>query len=250
MNLNRVKKYIINLKDRPQRLSEVTLEFNKLNWEFERFEGINTNSYIGCLQSHLEIIKIAKNNNLENVLIAEDDIIITPWTHSLIDTVNPLFELLEFGVLNLNMSIHRPVNLSRESSYLLDLTNLPPKQENHRGIYSTGLIVYNKSVYSDMLKINYDGTTQHNPRGHSKAIDEHLYEHIYPKHKSFSTVVPFSTQKKNYSDVSGAENNNHYIQTYNWNVYTPAVIDKKWFSEANIYNEVNQLDFKSIYASR
>lgn len=247
MNLNTVKKYIINLNDRPERLVEIKSQFNKLNWEFERFEGINKGSYLGCLQSHLELIKLAKEQNLENILVAEDDIIFPPWILSLLETINPILFSLEFGILNLNMSIHRPVNISKESDYLLDLTNLPPKEKNHRGIYSTGLIIYNKSVYDDILKINYDGTTQFDPKDNSRAIDEHLDKFIYPNHKSFSTIVPFSTQKKNYSDVSKVEMNNHFIQTYNWNVYTPILLDKKWLDEESIYNEPNPLDFKSIY---
>lgn len=247
MNLNTVEKYVINLDNRPERLEQVTDQFNKLGWEYKRFSGINTGDFKGCLCSHLELVKLAHTQNLENILVAEDDVIFTPWTVSLIEELTPILSTLKFGVLNLNLSIHRPVNISSESKYLLDLTNLPPKEAHHRGLYSTALIIYNKSVYDDILKINKDGSCEFDPGDSPRAIDEHLTNYIYPKHQSYSPIVPFSTQRRNWSDVSSVESNNHYMQTYNWNLYTPVKLNSHWFREESMLAELTNIDFKTVY---
>lgn len=247
MDLQSIKKYVINLDSRPGRLEETAEQFKNIGWEFERFAGIDLGNYLGCLQSHLQIVKSAKEQGLENVLVAEDDIIFTPWTRSLIDELTPVLSSLNFGILNLNMSIHRPVNISSDSELLLDLTNLPPKEEFHRGVYSTGLLIYNKSVYDDILKIHPNGKCDFDLEGNSMAIDEHLDKFIYPTHRSFSTIVPFCTQRNNWSDVSSHQMNNHYLQTYNWNMYTPVNLDFKWLSQHKITENTEDLNFRTIY---
>jgi GR25 family glycosyltransferase involved in LPS biosynthesis len=88
------KVYLINLKRRPDKLKISTDLLNKLGIVFELFEGvdfcegvpadypnqpksqflINKPGAFGCLMSHIEIIKNAKKNNFDKILILEDDI--------------------------------------------------------------------------------------------------------------------------------------------------------------------------------
>ena len=141
-----VKKYVINLKKRPNRLEHMVKEMNYMGFNFEVFEGIERNSHEGCALSHIEIIKIAKEQNLDKVFVMEDDIFFMPYAKSLLIDLEKTLEIVDYGVLNLNMSIHRPLNVSDKSNLLLDLTNLPPKDENkHRGIFGTGFMVYTKN---------------------------------------------------------------------------------------------------------
>ena len=51
----------------------------KFNIKYERFNAISRPDFgiIGCTQSHLEIIKMAKQNNYKNILILEDDFTFT-----------------------------------------------------------------------------------------------------------------------------------------------------------------------------
>jgi GR25 family glycosyltransferase involved in LPS biosynthesis len=69
MNLNQIKKYVINLNRRPERLEHIKKEFEYIGWDFERFEAIDLNSYEGCLQSHISIVKKAKQEGLEEIEI-------------------------------------------------------------------------------------------------------------------------------------------------------------------------------------
>ena len=52
MNINSIKKYIINLKRRPDRLEHSRKEMEYMGWDFIAFEGIDKKSYIGCGLSH------------------------------------------------------------------------------------------------------------------------------------------------------------------------------------------------------
>jgi glycosyl transferase family 25 len=67
--------YYINLKESKDRRIETEEELRKMNWKFQRFDGIKVkDGRIGCSISHLKVIEMAKQNNLEYVVVVEDDI--------------------------------------------------------------------------------------------------------------------------------------------------------------------------------
>jgi hypothetical protein len=67
--------YYINLKESKERRIETENELRIMNWKFQRFDGVKvTDGRIGCSISHLKVIEMAKQNNLEYVVIVEDDI--------------------------------------------------------------------------------------------------------------------------------------------------------------------------------
>jgi len=77
---NYVDKVIyINLESRTDRKEEIENELNNFNIEYERFNAIVNKKYgyIGCMMSHLEVIKMAKQKNYKNILILEDDFTFT-----------------------------------------------------------------------------------------------------------------------------------------------------------------------------
>lgn len=238
---NETKKYVINLKKRPKRLELIKKEFEYIGFDdVEVFEGIDLNSHVGCALSHLEIVKKAIENDLENVIVFEDDIIFMPYAKSLLSDIEKLVENNYFGTLNLNPSVHRPLLQSKLSDLLIDITNKPPKQENHRGVFGTGFMVYNKSVFQDMLK--YDTMI---------AIDEFLENEIYPKYQSYTSILPTSGQRNDQSDVAGIFFNSFYTQTYNWNLYCPKKIPHNFLDMNYVLENRNVLteDYK-IYLNQ
>lgn len=71
-NINKI--IYINLDKRPDRKNEIENELNKYNLNYERYSAIeHPNGAIGCSYSHLNVLKIAKENNYKNILILEDD---------------------------------------------------------------------------------------------------------------------------------------------------------------------------------
>ena len=73
--MNNIEKIVyINLDYRIDRRSEIEQELNTIGLSGERFSAIRTNpGYIGCLQSHLGVLELAKASGWKNVLILEDD---------------------------------------------------------------------------------------------------------------------------------------------------------------------------------
>ena len=74
---------VVNLAERKDRRRAVEQEFRKLNWtayeffpacRFDDAAGFKFPSWRGCFMSHLECLRLARQRNLENVLIFEDDI--------------------------------------------------------------------------------------------------------------------------------------------------------------------------------
>ena len=234
---NNIKKYVINLKKRPERLELIMKEFEYMGIkDVVVFEGIDLNSHVGCAKSHLEIIKKSIDEDLDNVIVFEDDIVFMPYAKSLLNDIELTLKDRYFGTLNLNPSIHRPLEMSKDCDLFMDITNKPPKEEKHRGVFGTGFMVYNKSVFQDMFK--YDVMI---------AIDEFLENEIYSKYQSYSPLLPICGQRNNQSDVSNGFYNNFYVQTYNWNSYCPNKIPNSFMDMEYVLNNRDKImDYKIL----
>lgn len=75
MSHNISKIFYINLEKRTDRRQEIESELNNFGLDYERFNAFHIPDFgsLGCGLSHLEVLKIAKERNYENVLILEDD---------------------------------------------------------------------------------------------------------------------------------------------------------------------------------
>ena len=66
--------FYINLDSREDRREEFEEECKKMNINVERFSAIkNEKGGIGCTESHLNVLKKARDLKLESVIIFEDD---------------------------------------------------------------------------------------------------------------------------------------------------------------------------------
>jgi GR25 family glycosyltransferase involved in LPS biosynthesis len=78
INLNELPICVINLPERTQRLERTIIELNKFydyTKEFTIVEGVrHKQPMIGIAQSHMNAVKLAKDNNWPAVLIIEDDV--------------------------------------------------------------------------------------------------------------------------------------------------------------------------------
>jgi len=211
-------KFVVNLERRPDRLESIKKEMEYIGWDYEYFKAVDTNSHVGCTRSHLEIIKIAKERNYEKVLIIEDDCTIMPYAKSLIEQIESETKDFEFAVCNLAPTINRPVRRSEKHPLFIDITNLPPKGEHHRGIFATNMIMYHHSIYDDVLQIEDPQKLGY------YAIDDFIYQFITSVKQSYIPLLPIGPQISDWSDVSGGVYNNFYTQTYNWNLYGPMKI--------------------------
>ncbi len=230
MNFNSLPKFVINLETRPENLENVRKELDYIGWDWERFNAINRGDYMGCTFSHLEVIKIAKERGYQRVMVIEDDCTFMPYAKSFLDKLEKQITDIEFGVFNVTPSLNRHLNVSEKYNMLLDLTNVPPKENENLGeTYATNMLIYDVSVYDEIPKI---AESAFGSKGdYYYPIDGYLAKFIYPKFQSYCPILPIAPQRRSYSDVSQGMYNNFYTQTYNWNQYSPIKLPNQFRDE-------------------
>lgn len=108
-----INKYVdkviyINLESRTDRKEEIENELDKFNIKYERFNAIRRSDYgiIGCTQSHLEVIRMAKNKRYKNILILEDDFIFTVSKDKFEEQIDLLFNSnIDFDICMLSYNL-------------------------------------------------------------------------------------------------------------------------------------------------
>jgi GR25 family glycosyltransferase involved in LPS biosynthesis len=225
INFNEIPKFVINLERRADRLEAVTKEFDYMGWTFERFNAVDTNSYEGCAYSHQAIAKLILERGYEYAMVFEDDIFFMPYAKKLIPLIEEELSNNDWSFFHFAPSIHRP--LSKFSEELVDLTNLPPKDpDRHRGIFGTSGFILTKKACEYIVQWDTNEVIENSHK--QIPIDEFLDRAVYPNMKSFSAKLPLVVQKRDYSDINKTFDSNHYVMTYNWNVYFPDKLEGKY----------------------
>ena len=202
-----------------------------MGWDYEVFKAVDLNNHGGCTLSHTQIIKIAKERGYDSVMVIEDDCTFLPYSKDLINKIETESGEFEFGVINLSPTLNRPVNRSIEQPLFLDITNLPPKKEHERGIFATNMMIYHNSIYDNVLEMEKQEILGY------YAIDDYIYQFVYPIKPSYSPILPIAPQMSSWSDVSQGQYNNFYTQTYNWNLYSPCKIPSGYLN-GTLVNEL------------
>jgi len=225
INFKTIPKFVINLERRKDRLESVRKEFDYMDWDFERFDAIDTDSYMGCAYSHQKVANIILERGYEYAMVFEDDIFFMPYAKKMIPLIEEELSNIDWCFFHFAPSIHRPLNKFSEN--LVDLTKVPPKDINeHRGIFGTSGFILTKIACECIREWDTNKIIENFHR--QKPIDEFMYLGLYPKLQSFSAKLPLITQKKDFSDINKTVDSNHYIMTYNWNAYYPDKLDSKY----------------------
>ena len=165
-----------------------------------------------------KVAKIILERGYDYAMVFEDDIFFMPYAKKLIPMIEEELSNNEWSFFHFAPSIHRPLNKFSEN--LVDLTTLPPKDPvKHRGIFGTSGFILTKKACEYIVKWN---TNEIIENSHIQVpIDEFLDRGVYPNIQSFSAKLPLIVQKRDYSDINKTVDSNHYVMTYNWNVYFP-----------------------------
>ena len=115
LDFESIPKFVVNLDRRPDRLEHITTELNYIGWKWERFSGVDLNSYMGITKSTLSIINIAKERKYPRVMIIEDDSCFMPYSKSLLNEIERKYTHLDFGIFNLSPTLNRPVKRYKRS---------------------------------------------------------------------------------------------------------------------------------------
>ena len=190
-----VKGFYINLDHRKDRKMHVENQLGRIQMSenIKRFNAVkNTNGRIGCSLSHLKCIQMAKEANMECVMIIEDDI---------------LFLLPDEFVENANAFFLNKKN--KWDVLLLAGNNLPPFITNDNGSIkvshcqtTTGYIV--KRHYYDTLISNIkEGITKlmREPEHHYYYAIDKYWLHLQKQDRWMLLIPIIVVQKPDYSDI-------------------------------------------------
>jgi len=185
---NDIEINIINLESNKQRWQNVTKEFD--GFKIKRFNAIQHNKgWKGCTLSHIELIKKAKLDDAEYIIISEDDTVFFKKDEKrILEIIDYLeknldkWEVFQFGTTSSNRGENK-IKLIDDTLNIIE----------YDFGFTTNFIIYNKSVYD--LVISF-GENMNNWR--QDVIDVKLAK----SNIKFWTVLPFvSYQADGYSNI-------------------------------------------------
>jgi GR25 family glycosyltransferase involved in LPS biosynthesis len=195
ITISNIGGFYINLNSRVDRKLHVERQLDLLGIRdnVKRFNAIhNVNGRIGCSLSHLKCIQMAKEQNMECVLILEDDV---------------LFLLPDDFVENVNKFLSNPQN--KWDVLLLAGNNLPPFTTNDEVSIrvthcqtTTGYIV-RKHYYDTLISNIKEGVAKlmKNPEHHYYFAIDKYWIHLQKQHRWMLLVPLIVVQRPDYSDI-------------------------------------------------
>jgi glycosyl transferase family 25 len=193
------KIYYINLKRRKDRNEECIEELKKYNIHAERFEAVDGDLLIdnnwkhsmgalGCLNSHLNLIIKAKENNYKNVLILEDDVL---FNINMEENFKKYYKQLpdNWDILYLSG------NHNQHGGYTLEM--ISENVGRCHLTYTTHSFVVRDSMYDTII----------NRLSNSKNPVDVEYAAIQKICNSYTFYPGITTQRVGYSDIMREETN-------------------------------------------
>lgn len=173
--------YCINLDERKDRWESCQKEFKKIDFYPERFSAIkHENTPEWCRQSHLAILKKAKEEN-KNVLIFEDDVEFSDNAGAIIErALNELSVLKWWNMFYLGGNILRP---------FYQITDHLAKLSHCQSTHAYGV---NKEFLDTLI---------HWIEARPMIIDVLYADGIIPYNNCFITVPMVAIQRASYSDI-------------------------------------------------
>jgi len=142
--------YVINLDHRTDRWSNFIKgisQFNSINPI--RYSAVkNTQGFVGCALSHINIIEMAKNKGLPYVIVMEDDTIIIDKDFD--NNINKIIMTLSannyWDIFNGN-----PSCCNEKNGQIVKLLNKDPNIISFEFGYTTNFIIYSSRIYDKII---------------------------------------------------------------------------------------------------
>jgi GR25 family glycosyltransferase involved in LPS biosynthesis len=176
-----IQLYVINLKERTDRKEQIIQDFKPYkNIQLEVIEGIkHENGAQGCFLSHKKCIQLAKERDMEYIIVLEDDCYPNENLENRLNTVLEYLKTRTWGIFLGGVNKTRMENVLKKDIY---------KEEKILDIdlgSTTHFIIYHKSSYDFFLSLE------------TAIIDICWREKI-----NAVTIVPFlATQRSGYSNI-------------------------------------------------
>lgn len=187
-------------KDRKDRiLNELSIFDPKKITRISAVKNLD-NPIIGCTQSHIKALKLAKKMQYSNVLILEDDAV---WFN--INKGYPIFEMLAKKPYDVIMLGGTMPNFNRDTFAI-------------KFSYGAHAYLVNSSYYDTIISEAENAINLYNPsRPGSKKENAAInvkYTTLQPKHKWFIISPPLMFQGKSYSNIEKTNVNHSRYQMY------------------------------------
>ena len=209
--------YCINLDKRTRRWELAQNEFKKLGIldRVKRFSAIdNLGGKRGCFESHMKIIHMAKEKNLRNVFIFEDDVAVLPcYSHEKFEkSINFLkdqtWEFFYMGGLERRIK-PRPMYNKLKKKYDTDVasTEFDYIMEAHSVGWNQSYAI-NSCIFDKIIAEYKNGLwemLEERWKGKPGRTDRYYQHHLRPK--AFACVPSFTTQYDVVSDLQRTRTN-------------------------------------------
>jgi glycosyl transferase family 25 len=184
--------YYINLEHRKDRNDHIKAELDKMRLKYKRFNAIKHEcGAVGCSRSHLEVLKLAKKQNLKNVLILEDDFEFLVNKQTFWNEIRTFYKKeLDYDVLMLSYNIRKSTPFNNQLLKLLE-------------VQTTSGYIVNQKFYDVLIKVLEDSiplleSTRNEP---IYAIDQ-IWKTVQPQNKWYAFKKRIGRQMKSYSDIT------------------------------------------------
>jgi glycosyl transferase family 25 len=219
--------FYINIDERTDRRYRFEKHMKKYDLEFERFSAIKDNyGAFGCAKSHLSVLKNAKNNNLENVIIMEDDIAFDISPEMLDEKLKLIFDNeLDFDVFNLSYR-YRISDDVPEYSYLKKLSYC----------HYCSCYIINKKCYDEIIECWEKSLILLSPENLELGLEWHQktsryscdisYIPLLRKKKWYCFDKPVCVQLNGKSDIVNSYINHYFYDSieHNWTDWDPSLL--------------------------
>lgn len=187
--------YCINLDRRPDRWELVKKEFEKMGIEdrVKRFPAFDIKEkHVWCALSHRYIIKLAKENRYNNILVLEDDIYFNKDSAGSLEKALDNLKQVKWDIFYLGVSLClNDIPYAFRENNLLKIV----------GARSTHAIAYNSNIYDkllDCLPKDIDSGVKFVQK--FLAIDAYYSRYCQKVNKTFMPLENICYQQINYSD--------------------------------------------------
>jgi glycosyl transferase family 25 len=192
--------YCINLDKRKDRWEEVQKEFESVGIadKVQRFSAIeNTDGRVGVIQSNLALIKMAKENNWDNIMVFEDDV----------KFINNPLENLQLAIDQIGRTPWSMFYLGANTHE--KLMKFKPNLIILKNAFAVHSVVYNKVGFNKFIN-KFEGLNA--IKNFDDILDVWLAKEVQAKHTVLMVNPIITTQRESYSDIEKKVVNYSFIE--------------------------------------
>ena len=182
--------FYINLEHRKDRLSEIQNELEKMDLKAERFNAFKAPyGGAGCMKSHLEVLKLARERGYKSVLIFEDDFMFIVDKQTFWKELKT-FEAkdIEYDVIMLSYNMFFSKNYDEQLYKVLDAQT------------ASGYIVHSR-IYDKLIDLYSKNLPILETTRASAAFNDQCWKVLQPTGNWFALKRRIGIQRQSYSDI-------------------------------------------------